>query len=494
MTTTIPWNDTDADDADIRPIYDEEPMTEVQLTAECNIFAIGQQHTEQPEIINEGGVDQAQVDQESQIKMIQVKEMMQDNDLKNSKSKDKGSRSRSQSMNEQSHYKQDKTKTRQSINVKSHIFNVIGSTEEFEERDLNIGGDQAPGDLRETLQPNLTHHDGESPQRKAQGVQTRLTYGESSHQNSRTREETQFSESESCDRRRRPKKRKPSPATTPRDTHPLQNTSVFSRLRREKDKLTRQRIIPVSTTVFTRPGHRDGNVFTCLRERRKNVHSRLGPEVAPRSRHASERRSAFRTEIEEEWYAADRANPRQLARTKEAYLSEDENNQGGHWKSRPKKRRSNGEDDMSQPWLCEETDPFTARIRYFEVPKKTRIPTNVKTYDGTGLPPESIDNNEMLRKAFLGNFSQQKKYIKDPVEIHHIKQREGDSTKDFMERFKAESMHVNGAPECMRTSEFMHGITNPDLIKKQNDNIPKSVDEMMNVTTAFLRGEVAATN
>ncbi|GJS05568.1 hypothetical protein Tco_0322076 [Tanacetum coccineum] len=35
-------NDIDADDADIRPIYDEEPMAEVQLTAECNIFAIGQ--------------------------------------------------------------------------------------------------------------------------------------------------------------------------------------------------------------------------------------------------------------------------------------------------------------------------------------------------------------------------------------------------------------------------------------------------------------------
>ncbi|GJX99236.1 hypothetical protein Tco_0356255 [Tanacetum coccineum] len=51
-------NDTDVDDADIRPIYDEEPMAEVQLTAECNIFAIGQQHTEQPEIINEGRVDQ----------------------------------------------------------------------------------------------------------------------------------------------------------------------------------------------------------------------------------------------------------------------------------------------------------------------------------------------------------------------------------------------------------------------------------------------------
>ncbi|GJT40394.1 hypothetical protein Tco_0940259 [Tanacetum coccineum] len=51
-------NDTDADDAEIRPIYDEEPMAEVQLTAEYNIFAIGQQHTEQPEIINKGRVDQ----------------------------------------------------------------------------------------------------------------------------------------------------------------------------------------------------------------------------------------------------------------------------------------------------------------------------------------------------------------------------------------------------------------------------------------------------
>ncbi|GKC25702.1 hypothetical protein Tco_1027852 [Tanacetum coccineum] len=51
-------NDTDADDADIRPIYDEEPMTEVQLTAECNIFAYWATTTEQPEIINEGRVDQ----------------------------------------------------------------------------------------------------------------------------------------------------------------------------------------------------------------------------------------------------------------------------------------------------------------------------------------------------------------------------------------------------------------------------------------------------
>ncbi|GJZ25949.1 hypothetical protein Tco_0570202 [Tanacetum coccineum] len=64
-------NDTDTDDADIRPIYDEEPMAEVQLTTECNIFAIGQQHTKQPEIINEGRVDQY-------IEQCQVKSHMLD--------------------------------------------------------------------------------------------------------------------------------------------------------------------------------------------------------------------------------------------------------------------------------------------------------------------------------------------------------------------------------------------------------------------------------
>nr|GEW49557.1 retrovirus-related Pol polyprotein from transposon TNT 1-94 [Tanacetum cinerariifolium] len=46
-------NDAHDDDADIRPIYDEEPMDEVQMTTEINVYAIGQQHTEQPEFNNE---------------------------------------------------------------------------------------------------------------------------------------------------------------------------------------------------------------------------------------------------------------------------------------------------------------------------------------------------------------------------------------------------------------------------------------------------------
>ncbi|GKE15163.1 reverse transcriptase domain-containing protein [Tanacetum coccineum] len=94
------------------------------------------------------------------------------------------------------------------------------------------------------------------------------------------------------------------------------------------------------------------------------------------------------------------------------------------------------------------------------------MPNNVKTYDGTGdpedhvkkyqaaaqfdeLPPESIDGYKDLKAAFLAYFMQQKKYIKDLVEIYNIKQKDGETIEDFMERFKVETERIKGALECM---------------------------------------------
>ncbi|GJY42977.1 reverse transcriptase domain-containing protein [Tanacetum coccineum] len=213
--------------------------------------------------------------------------------------------------------------------------------------------------------------------------------------------------------------------------------------------------------------------------------------------------------------------------------SESEDSEGGHWKSKSKRHRSDTyEDDLSQPWTCEERNPFTTRIQHFDFPR-TRMPSHVKTYDGSGdpedhiklfqsaakterwamptwchmfnstltgnarvwfdkLPKESIDSYEDLRAAFRENYRQQTKHIKDPVEIHHIKQRDGESTEDFMERYKEEVLDVEGAPECMKISGFMHGITHPELIKRLYEKIPRSMDEMYRVTTSFLQGEVAA--
>ncbi|GJX29676.1 hypothetical protein Tco_0237755 [Tanacetum coccineum] len=88
----------------------------------------------------------------------------------------------------------------------------------------------------------------------------------------------------------------------------------------------------------------------------------------------------------------------------------------------------------------------------------------------------------------------QKSDIEDDLSQPWVMQRDGESTEEFVRKYKLECRDVKGAPECMKISGFMHEITNPELIKRLHDKIPKSVDEMMKVTTTFLRGEVAASN
>nr|GEX75390.1 reverse transcriptase domain-containing protein [Tanacetum cinerariifolium] len=169
-----------------------------------------------------------------------------------------------------------------------------------------------------------------------------------------------------------------------------------------------------------------------------------------------------------------------------------------------KERAHEIQDDLSQPWVCEETDPFTPRIRYFDF-SKTRMPNHIKTYDGSKDLEDHLKIFQAATKTerwamptwfhmFNSTLTEnaRKKCIKDRVEIHNIKQRDGETTEEFVRRYKIECRDVKGAPKCMKIFGFMHGITNPELIKRLHDNILKSVDEMMRVTTTFLRGEVAA--
>ncbi|GKD05937.1 hypothetical protein Tco_1180911 [Tanacetum coccineum] len=70
--------------------------------------------------------------------------------------------------------------------------------------------------------------------------------------------------------------------------------------------------------------------------------------------------------------------------------SESEDNEGGHWKSKSKRNRSNTyEDDLSPPLTCEERNPFTPRIRHFDF-LRTRMPSHVKTYDRSEDPEDHL--------------------------------------------------------------------------------------------------------
>ncbi|GKF88075.1 hypothetical protein Tco_0258952, partial [Tanacetum coccineum] len=98
---------------------------------------------------------------------------------------------------------------------------------------------------------------------------------------------------------------------------------------------------------------------------------------------------------------------------------------------------------------------------------------------------------EELNQKFLEEFSQQNRYAKDPTEIHGIKRRQNEGLQAFMDRFKSKSLHIKEVPPVLRISAFMHGHGHPELAKKINDKIPKTMDEMLERVRAFIRGEVA---
>ncbi|GKD32208.1 reverse transcriptase domain-containing protein, partial [Tanacetum coccineum] len=305
-------------------------------------------------------------------------------------------------------------------------------------------------------------------QDKLNAVKARLLYGNETGKNQRNHEESHYSESKTPTARTEPKRRH----ENRRSRSPTPVASVFKRLKRNRPPSPRPR------------SRKEGGVF-----------NRLGGKERSASAHSDDRhQSSHEKEIE--------VQPREhhhrgTSSWETGGYSESEDSEGGHWKSKSRRHMSNThEDDLSQPWTYEERNPFTPRIRYFNFPR-TRMPSHVKTYDGSGdpkdhlklfqaatkterwamptwchmfnstltgnarvlfdkLPRESIDSYEDLGTAFRENYLQQTKHIKDPVEIHHIKQRDGESTKDFIERFKAEILDVEGVSECMKISGFMH--------------------------------------
>ncbi|GKC01328.1 hypothetical protein Tco_0987464 [Tanacetum coccineum] len=238
----------------------------------------------------------------------------------------------------------------------------------------------------------------------------------------------------------------------------------------------------------------DGNVFGRLGHRRQSAFDRLSDTYSPSTTKSRPDRTSFRDHSHSRGRPHRRDSPLNRDRPRsrdrswgieESYegggsesplsrVSESGTSDGGHWKSKSKRHKPTNEDYLVVPWSCEEVDPFTPRIRNFKSMRKTRMPNNVKIYDGTGDPKD-----------------QQKRYIKDPVEIHNIKHKDEETIEDFMERFKVETRRMKGAPECIRISEFMHGVNNLELTKCLNEHVPKTMEEMMTINTAFIQGETA---
>ncbi|GJZ02532.1 reverse transcriptase domain-containing protein [Tanacetum coccineum] len=236
-------------------------------------------------------------------------------------------------------------------------------------------------------------------QDKLKAVKARLLYGNESGRNPRNHEESHYSESKT-----------PTARTEPRRRHGRKHSRSPSPASSEDSNKT-----DLLHLGFGR-GRREGTVVPAIKHHHEGTLSR--------------RTSGY---------------------------SESEDSEGGHWKSKSKRHRTRMPSHVKT--YDGSGDPKD-HIKLFQSAAKTErwaMPTWCHMFNSTlignarvwfdKLPKESIDNYEDLRAAFRQNYRQQTKHIKDPVEIHYIKQRDGESTEDFMERYKEEVLDVEGAPE-----------------------------------------------
>ncbi|GJR69494.1 hypothetical protein Tco_0015559 [Tanacetum coccineum] len=338
----------------------------------------------------------------------------------------------------------------------SAVRNTVGRGKQKSQKDPNEPASDAA--LRKFCDKNYNQllpilaekmHKEKVQQQKLKAVKAHLNFEDTS----------QYYESGAPSRRRDVRKR-----LRPKDAR---SVSRSPEPRRDRSRSPRRKD-PERETVFRRL---EKGVFHRLGDKEKGISAYSGSSRRQSHHNSSEDTKSYYQSSRSRGTepAPKRHHDRKAYSRKGGRMSKSEDSSGGHWKSKSKRQMSSMEDeDLSQPWVCEETGLFTPRIRYFDLPKRIRIMSKCMT-------------EVKFRKIILRFFRQlpsKRSASKTPSKSITQNKGNGESTEYFVRRFKIESRDVKGAPEVMRISGFMHEITNPELIKHLHDKIPKSVDEM----------------
>ncbi|GJW54236.1 reverse transcriptase domain-containing protein [Tanacetum coccineum] len=243
--------------------------------------------------------------------------------------------------------------------------------------------------------------------------------------------------------------------------------------------------------------------------KRADQTSLANPDNPPSLAFVKENIDVLRTMIKEHGHQAKaKATPKKLVYGDSKREAPDEGRRGWRTEAEPKKgpegRGPNPEGGVPN------LPPFTRRITRFKYHRRAKLLRNIKVYEGNKdledhlsifsaaaeqeewpMPTwckmfhqtlggaarnwfddsdsKSVDSFKELSQKFLEEFSQQKRYAKDPTKIHGIKRRPSEGLQTFMDQFKSESSHIKGVPSVLRISAFMHGHGHPELAKKLNE-------------------------
>ncbi|GKE02220.1 hypothetical protein Tco_1390203 [Tanacetum coccineum] len=150
----------------------------------------------------------------------------------------------------------------------------------------------------------------------------------------------------------------------------------------------------------------------------------------------------------------------------------------------------------NEPFLFVETEinirdlvasPFIAR-RDYDMPDGLKVPTNLKTYDGTSYPDDhltifmgTIDVYKLPEPAWC-RFSHitlcgAARFWYDNLPSGRIRQRSDESLRDYLSRFGNETLHMTDRSDGMMTGAFIRGLRPGRLFKDLIARPPKSMED-----------------
>ncbi|XP_022030313.1 uncharacterized protein LOC110931218 [Helianthus annuus] len=107
------------------------------------------------------------------------------------------------------------------------------------------------------------------------------------------------------------------------------------------------------------------------------------------------------------------------------------------------------------------------------------------------LPVEKLTSWVDLREKFLVHFSQQRRSIRDSADVMNIWIRDDKSLEDFITRYKKEVLDIGDVHEHLIRAQFKYAVRCDDMIKvlSETEDLPKSWEKLIAAAKVYAQTE-----
>ncbi|GKV12387.1 hypothetical protein SLEP1_g23537 [Rubroshorea leprosula] len=105
------------------------------------------------------------------------------------------------------------------------------------------------------------------------------------------------------------------------------------------------------------------------------------------------------------------------------------------------------------------------------------------------LPRHSIDSYSQLAKLFSNKFTSQREIKRTTTELMQVNQKEGESLRDYMQRFNKATLDIDNVPDTICLSALLHGLKRGRFLDDLLENPPRTWNEVNDRSASFILSE-----